>query len=457
MAQLSIDDLYKKIDEVINDKEHKGDLKFIQFLQEKFATKGLIYSIPTRIFAEGLEVENLEILELMCLTEGIKQYLKMDILKFENYFSDQEISYYENWVQIEEIPTYILFKDVIKINAKSYMATLSAKQASDMRKYKQYTYFKPAQRPSKKLVRKGKVTTKANVNMEGVNDLTDRFIKKNIFPTQIAWGVLKYEGKKIGLNFTPIDEKHKNIGNLKIVYNWNKEDIDYTPFISNDGYHRFFALTQAYNKHLLETGEELDINLTCIINIMTEEEAKIYTGDSFKRNYADINELSMMTPSDENKFTDEIIEKSEILKGNVADTFKYIEMYKAITSKSILSESLKYTIFDIDDELEVDSQTNKIAKIIDLTINRICKEYFNNNIEELKETYLLKPFMFTGYLAIANSLKTDTKYIGKIIKIADELYLRTEDKEIGKLKLGSKDCNSRKVYEYFQKLMIEVL
>ena len=457
MSQLSIEDLYKKIDEVIEDKEHRGDLKFIQFLQERFATKGLTYSIPTQIFEQMLEVEQLEKLELMCLTEGIKHYLIMDILELKNYFSPQEISHYENWVNIEEIPTYLLFKDAKKIGNKSYTIEVTAKMASEILNYKQCAYYKPAQRPSKKVVRKGKVTTKASVNKEGVDDLIGRFTKKDIFPTQIAFAVLRYEGKKIGVSFTPISEAHKNVGDLKIVYNWDREDINYTPFISNDGWHRLIALAKAYNKQLLATGEELEISLSGIINIMNEDEAKQYTRDSFKRNYADEGELDMMTPTDENKFTDEIIEKSEILKGNVVDTFKYIEMYKAITSKNILSESLKYTIFDIDDELEVDSQTNKISKIIDLTINRICKEYFNNNMDELKETYLLKPFMFTGYLAIANSLKSDAKYISKIIKIADELYLRIDDKEIKKLKLDSKDCNSKKVYEYFQNLMIEVI
>ena len=78
-------------------------------------------------------------------------------------------------------------------------------------------------------------------------------------------------------------------------------------------------------------------------------------------------------------------------------------------------------------------------------------------MEELEGTYLLKPFMFAGYLAIANSLKTDAKYINKIVKISEELYLRIDDKEIKKLKLESKNCNSKKVYEHFQKLMMEVI
>ena len=66
--------------------------------------------------------------------------------------------------------------------------------------------------------------------------------------------------------------------------------------------------------------------------------------------------------------------------------------------------------------------------------------------------------MFVGYLAIADMLKNDGKYINKLVKIVDELYLRTEDlANIDKLKLKNKSCNKELVYQYFQNLVAEVI
>lgn len=455
-AKFSMTELVKKLDEIIN--ENRDNLKLINYIREQFITKGLLYQIPQQVFSDGWDLENLESIELIQFTKSVGMYFKDKSLDIVNYFSNGELIFYNSYIPIEEeAPNFILFKNAIKINAKSYVAVLTAKQASEMRRYRQYIYYKPTQRPARNVLSKGrKVGTKENINQEGVKDLTERFIKKDIFPTQIAWGVLYYEGKKLGISFNGYKD-HEEVGDLKIYPTWYTEDINYTPFVSNDGYHRYISLANAFDKHLLETGEELDISLTTVINIMTEAEAKQYVQDSFKRNYADLKELEAMSPTSENKFIDIIIDKSEVLKGKVETTFKNIKTTNALTSKDILSSAIKISKFDINDDIEADIQSTKIAKIIDLIINRLCKEYFNNSIKEMKETYLLAPNMFIGYLAIVDFLKNDNKYINKIVKIVDELYLLTEDKNIATLKLNNKNCNTDIVYRYFQNLIIEVI
>ena len=457
MVKFSIAELVEKLDGII--KENRRSTKLIKYMQEEFIKKGLLQQVPYQIFSDGLDLQDLDTINLIQFTKSIKEYTDNESLNLKNYFSDTELISYDTYVPIqEEAPEYVLFENVTKINAKSYMCPLYPTKSSELRRYRQFMYYKPAQRPAKNIIKKGKIVgTKANVNEKGVKDLEGRYIKGDIFPTQIAFSVLSYEGKKIGVIFEPYNEEIPNFGKLKIYLDWDKESLTYTPFISNDGYHRLTANANGYDVRLEATGEEIKTPLIAGINIMTEGEAKQYVYDSFKRNFADEDELKAIAPTNENNFIDNVIEKSDVLRDRVATTFKNIDLSDGYTSKDILSSTIKISKFDIVDEIEVEMQSDKCAKIIDLIINRLCKEYYNDNMKEMQESYLLLPNMFIGYLAIADTLKNDGKYISKLVKIVEELYLRTEEDITGLLKLKNKNCDKEIVYKYFQNLVTEVI
>ena len=453
-VKFSITELIETLDKIIYDNREKQ--KLIGYIGKGFIEKGLLYQIPQQIFSDGCDLDSLNNIELIQFTKSVGEFLKLDILKLENYFSSVELIAYDTYVAVqEEIPDYVLFKCTTRINAKSYSTPLYPTKSSEMRRYRQYMYYKPAQRPARNIVKKGKVVgTKENLNKKGVKDLTGRFTEGDIFPTAIAFAVLRYEGKKIGIVFEPY-KGFDNFGDLKIYPCWDKEDPNYTPFISNDGYHRLTSNADSYDITIEATGRVVETPLVAIINIMTEPEAKQYVQDSFKRNYADLEELNAMSPSKENNFISNIVGKSEVLKDKVATTFKNIKITDSYTSKDILAKAIKISNFDIVDEIESEIQSEKVAKIVDLIVNRLCKEYYNNNIREMELTNLLAVNMFVGYFAIADVLKTDSKYISKMVKIVDELYLRSE--ELDKLKLNNKSCNIESVYEYFKNLVAEVI
>lgn len=431
--------------------KEKGNTKLIGYINGEFVKKGLLYYVPQQIFEGDREIDELNNIELMCFTKSIFEYTKNKIINPELYFSNTEMIAYDTWVNVpEDYTDYIIYPDAIRISPRSFIVNQKANHSSEMREHKKYIYFKPAQRPAKNVLRKGILTSKKSVNKQGILEMEERMSGKGetLFPTQIAWGVLMLEGKKIQVSFTPIDGNRPNVGTLKIIPNWDKNDVNYTPVIINDGYHRFTAQANAYDKHLIDTGEELEYNLSAIVNIMTIEESKQYVLDSFKRNFADENELKVMELTNDNKFVENIIEKSEILKENTGTIIKSIKGSNKLTSKDILQNAIKLTKFEINDEIESEIQSTKCAKIIDLIINRLCKEYYNNNFNEMKKSYLLLPNMFIGYIAIANFLRNDSKYISKIVSIVEELYLQDE-KEISKLKLKNKDCNIKNVFDYF--------
>lgn len=484
MAVYSVKELVPKIINKLEKYSTSDKLK--KKLIEDFVEKGLGDAIAIQILDGTIDVRDLQKsqnskdednekdknqgldIELMCLTKSLGNYLynrfKDSELLISKYYSQPEILEYEaTQIKRDKESNIVVFKNAVKINSKTYMAYLTAEHMKKIRDNRNYANFQGIQRPRRTEYSKLGVPYNAiAVNHEGVEDLKNRFIAGDIFPTAVTFAVLKLEGKKPNFNFkkAEVQNQSQGIGELGDIYigtNFNSEDKDYTPFIIPDGYHRTRALADAMDE-CLEKGEKLENGLFAIINIMTEAEAKQYVVDAFKRNDIpdeDKEGLNAMTPSSVNVFVDEIIKNSNTLKGNVVDVTTKLEHLKdKLTSLKILQDSIKHADFSIDDELDSAFEAEETGKFIDMLINDMKKKYFEDDYNKLKETYLLKPFMFTGYIAIANKIINDPKAKILIRKVGEELYLKLEDKEIEKLKLDDiNKCNIKTVYQFFDKLV----
>lgn len=479
MAEYSIDELinniYVKIDKYSKDK------KFKKKLIEDFVNKGLYEEVVLQAFEGGLDISKLsKDTELICLAKGIHEYISNKYedndLSITKYFSSQEIMDYETKVIIkDETSNIVVFKNATRINKKTYIAYVTAEQLSLMREHRNYQNFQGIQRPRVPVKTKIGEYEKIDTNEKGIEDLKTRFINRDIFPTAIAFSVLDIEGKNMRLNFvkkTVVETKNKTknktkdenknqqdtigeFGDLYIETNFNYDDENYTPLIIPDGYHRFTAMADAYdecirNKTKLETG------LFVIIGVMTQNEAKQYVVDAFKRN--DVSEknregLNAITPSNANKFVNEVVKSSNILNDNVVDSYYKIKELNKLTSQTILEESVELSDFKIDDEITSEFQAEKSGNMIDLLINHMLTSYFEDDFEKMKKTYLLSPYMFTGYISIANKLIKNPNYKKIIMKLGEELYLRLDNSDIVELNLNHKKCDINKVFDYFNSLI----
>lgn len=482
MAEYSVKELVPKI--LIKLGKYSKDNKLKKKLIEGFVEKGFGDAIAIQIWDGTLDIRELENniedrkkyngldVSLMCLTKNLGNYLfnryNDSELLIGNFYSQQEVLEYESFkIERDEMSNIVVFNNAIKINNKTYMAYLTAKQMKELRDNRNYANFPGVQRPRKieYSKRTGEPYSVVAVNEEGVRELKERFIKGDIFPTAVSFAILKMDGKKPNFNFKKAEVQNQTntmgeLGDLYIGTNFNAEAKDYTPLIVPDGYHRTKALADAMDE-CDEKGIKLENGLFVIINVMTEIEAKQYVADAFKRNDipdADKEGLNTMTPSNVNIFVDEIIKNSNILKGNVVDITSKLEHLKdKLTSLKILQDSIQFADFSINNEIESAFQAEATGEFIDLLINDMKNKYFEDNDEKLKETYLLKPYMFVGYLAIANKIINNSKAKMLVRKVGEELYLKLDTTEIKNLKLDNiKECNIKKVYEFFDKIVEEV-
>lgn len=454
---ISITDLQENISLQI--KHNIGNMKLVKKVMEDFAEKGLNEDTPALLFNQSLDVKDIDCkedkTELICLTKSMHEYLSKnfenEILKPEKYFSSPELTTYKNFVvvEVESIPKVIKFENTTQVSGKIYSTYISAEYMSLLRKNRKYANYQGIQRPRKKVrAKNGEEYEVISANKKGILELRDRFIKQDIFPTAVSFAILQEGEKKPKFSFIPNIEGEK-IGTLSIIPNFNIEDDEYTPFIIVDGYHRTTALADSWDV------AEVDNGLFAIIAIMTEEEAKQYVVDSLNRNDVENkDELDAMLPTTEEKFVKNLILNSRILNSNVGKVFKEIEFNDKLTYNKILEKTIQRTNFKLDDEIDAEYDAEKASRIIDSIIIRLQKDYFEDSLDKLKETYLLKPNTFVGYLAIASKLINNPRYKAIVGNIVDELYLKLEENNllIDKFKLDSEKCNIKEIYNYFDEI-----
>lgn len=401
--------LRKLIEEIIV--EYRKDMKFIQEARRSFALKGLDTNVPAMLFKNQMEVKELELNELICLTEFFYNAFNQERFRLKKYFSDMEISNYKVYQKIKNETTdnkIVHLEEVRRITDIEYVVPMSAKQLTELRKNRQYAYFKDFQRCTKKeKLPNGEIIEKINANENGIEDLKTRFKDKEryIVPTEISLTILDIEGKEPQYQFVP---KYKNTGDLNIKVNFDVESDEYTPIIINDGYHRLTALTDSY----LEDESVADKQLIVGIHVLTEVQAKDLTADTFKQNSSDKYWVDSLQCTKENQITDMLIKNSSFLnKYNLANSKRdFVRDKKALTYKVLIKQTIKMLDLKFNNDITMTRNVTKIAKNLDILLNYLKDEYsqlFNRENLLFEKSFIL-------YLTIASNFKNDIISMGKL-------------------------------------------
>lgn len=457
MSRLPLDNLKNDLTFVIQNQIK--NMRLIAYINEEFTSKGLEIEIPTMLFNGEAVIDVLENIEVLALSKACYKFLKESdiVLKGINinpdeYFESGFITDYELYTAPQEKKNpVVIFDECRKIDAKNYWVYLTAEQHLNLRKNGNVKYFKGIQRMEKIVtLPSGLKIKKINTNPKGIKSMIEKLKKHKLKPTSIAFALLTYEDKKPKVTFK---SEYKNTGTLRIETNFDRKSDNYAPLIIPDGYHRWTSYCDAYAE-----DDKIKEGLGVHIYFMSEAEAKQYVSDVFERNETDEEyKESLNDTSGSGTFINTIIENSDILRNNVSNTItEWKEIKNSLTYLGVLKECAKYTNINFQDEVTMEREAIKIGKIIDIMLNYIISNHFENEIKNAIDTFILAPNTFVGYIAIANLLKDNKDYKFLVGDIADKL-ISIKENLIHTLKLDVKNCDVEKIYNYFENVAKEVL
>lgn len=436
--------------------------RLLTAINNEFTSKGFDITVPSMLFNGEVTVDVLEQNEIIALAFSMYKFLSNADIDMKvnidpnDYFTNKILTDYElHSAPKEKRNNVVVFEECRKIDANNYWVYLSAEQLYDLRKNRNVQYFQGIQRMAKIVeLPNGLKIKKTNVNPKGIKEMNERLSKKHdLRPTNIAFALLLVDGKDPIYNFT---SEYKNTGKLRIETDFDRNSEHYAPLIIPDGHHRNTAYCDAFAEHGKKVKEGLGVN----IYLMTVPEAKQFVADVFKRNETDEEYIESLGNEDNSLvFVENIITNSNILRDNVVNTIsEYKEFKNSLTYLGILKDIAKYTEINIQDEVTCEKEGRKIAKVIDAMLSYMISTYFENDIENMRNTSLLSANIFAGYIAIANLLKDNSSFRGLAGEIADKLVSEKE-KISHKLKLDEKvkESESEKIYRYFENLAKEVI
>lgn len=452
----SREELLDNLQIIINNNDYNKQL--INKLSIKFDEKGFSMQRPNQIFGGSAPLESLDITELLALTDGLYSLIQdnKNIINPKDYFSDSEIVRFESYHKpITEQNDSLVLKNVVQIDDLQWICPFwSLKDIYNAHNNAQLSYnFNTQREATYKKTATGDILIAATLNKESVKDISEEMFENKFTPNLITLNVRLIENKKPNVKY------NESTRELTITPQYDF-DLDNTTFIDTiDGWHRVNAALWSIDKAKQE-NKQLKGGLIVSIICMTEAEARNYIAREAKRNDMSEEFTKALTNDDYNKIVSQINDygdkNTNILKNKIADTREELNYTDKLTTSAIIREGIKQTDIDIKDAIEVKMMIPRIIEIINMLISYILKYKFNNDMSKMSESAFLQPNIFVGYIAVANKLKNDKDYMDKIFKIA-ELLDNKDRKDFVNLGIYSKNLQQKKVYEYFENIMKEVI
>lgn len=424
--------------------QHFDNKELIRKINDIFSMKGLDKKRVKGVFGQTIEVSSLELIEKIAFAVGAFEVLKIKEIDPNVLFSKKQMANFKIATPPkEEIITTMRFDNVIKCDEFSYLTRITYKQLYEYYKNVLLLYNFDSQREAKltKIGKKGGYVREINLDVGQKNEIKTLMKNHEYEENEIIINVRIIEGCNPDFHFNPI--YNENLGTVTITPHYDIEDENFTVAEIADGFHRCKAGMEGYEEEL-KKGKELEGGLDLRIVLRDLEHAQKITSQSFKRSDTGAEHLKSYEKDNYTIFVDEMIKASSILNNNVSLNYQDYMVNETITYKTILVDGLKSTNIDVEKISVRAKKSKEIANNIDNLINYLKEVYFDNNLEEIKESVFLTANIFCGYV-YACSL------VDNVLDIAEKIYTGLNDTEkIKSLKLNNKECKTKKIIEFFK-------
>lgn len=435
-----------------------------------YAKKNLSMRTVACLFDETKDIRELDETEKIALTfafyEGFKTGIinKNIINNYEelnpiNYFSNAALVRYNSFINEVDTIDSIKLNNYIMIDDFNYRGNITYKQIYDYRKNSLLLYNRATQRASKivELGNSGEYVYQNSVDEKAVREIKEAILNNTFEESEIILNVRLVQDKEP--NFRPI-EKVNDIFDINITPNYNYDSEKYTVVEILDGYHRILAIEQAVAEHYKETGKWLENKIGVKLVLADEKRALRIVRQTFKRTATDEQYLKSIEQNDITEFVDKVIENSDILRNNVANTYEESLAFNKLTYKAIMNDVVKYLNIDVNKFSVKNFMSKKFSMSLDLLYNIINENrlHFNEEvgIDESKLKILKNPNIISAYMTMIYYSKEKEIISENVANGIINNILKLTNKDIQKLNLNNRNCSVKKIINKFAIMIKEV-
>lgn len=445
------DEIFEVLDKEINNYE------LLNKLNDIYTKKNLNLKTISCLFEETKEIDEMTVIEKIAFAEACYEVFKDQgkenwYRKFEveRYFSQQDLMYYDTYIEQKEIIDEMYFENCRKIDDYNYRGIMTGRQVFEYLSNMLLLYNKDTQRASTltKIGTKDKWVRKITLNKKSVRDMADKIKAKKFEESEVILNI-----RLISKDKTPQFEFEESciegIGNILIKPNYDRSS-PYTTYCEIlDGYHRLSAISLAMQEYYNEKGEWLDVCIGVKFVLADQERALRIVEDTFKRSDTDKKWLKAIQKNDTTKFIDKFIDNSEYLRDNVTNTYEECVAFHKKTYKSLLVDVVNKLDIKVNSISTSNFMSLELAEKIDELMSLIDADIKGN--EEYK--YMYSPNIYAGYIKAIYLLTKKENFTLKDYKTIIEKAKNLSNEELKSLKLNSKNFTFKNVFNLFDDVL----
>lgn len=449
------EELIEKVIELTD--KYSDNQEVINYMQNIYDEKNMEIRTVNAVFKGAAPINTLDDIDraifITYLNEAIKEEDKYEL---EDYLTDlevQKIKEFYNADSKNQKVDRMVFKNVTKVKNQYLIPFVSYYDIFSYWNNRLLTYnFETQRDPKLSKTVNNSIVKQANINWNSVND-----ISKEIFADDFTANLITFNVRKTS-KFTQQGVIYDEIERtLTIIPSFEKGKEVYVDII--DGFHRTLSTLAAVSK-ANEEGKKLEYGFMLSITNFTVREAQNYIRREDKRNPIDKEYSKSLEKDEYYMFVDVLKEAGDSsnnkMKNMVGNTLDEVMLFKKYTSSNILHDGFRLSGLDFSDAYMNDVYLDHFIGVFN-TILGYYQFKYKNDIEKLeKETIVMMPNAFVGYIAIgAKLLNVDnSKQVLRNLLEENKINLDKNAHDWESIDILKKNPRSyKKIYDYFKKLV----
>lgn len=435
----------EEINEIFKDifKNEISNKRLTNDMAMELLKKGLNTILVSKLFNNEVEYGELQQLEKIAVATSCYRVLGIKEICPKNIFSNKFLLDYNDTQREESVDNVVRFNKFKKVDEFNYTGTWTYEEIYNYMTKGLLNYNFKTQREGTyvTLGSSDNVIRVVTLNEKNVEEIKKEMINGTYESDTIIINCRIIRGKELKLKEVEINDYMSDISIIPHLEN----DSQQTILDILDGFHRITAVIRALREYKNSTGQILNGHLDVKLVLRTENEAKRLTGQTFKRSDTGKDWKAILNNDEYIQFANDLCNKVNILKGNVADTREECLALEKLTYKTLIANTIKKMKIDIKSKVKYKITLNDMTRVLNSMFEELKED--GEGLKKLKdETILLKPNMFAGYIIIANELID--KDSSDIQSFVEEIYLRSSENSLLEISEGKANINNiKKVFK----------